>query len=744
MNVLIPKGRTTLAVAGLTALLALVLLLSRTAAPVMASGPIGPITLVPIGTPLNNGVGIDYHEPTNKVIMSVNYPTGLPYNFELVAADGSRAQFSSISGLTDELKITTVRSGPCQGGFPVGEFFTGTGVSGQIIRVSANGLTQTIINLPGETGLMRGSLFQDRYCVAGGDLIVVTTTGGVWRINSANVPTLVTRINGIHLEGLSTVPNLPQYGPWAGKILAGAEGQTNFWAIDPVTRTHVSYNLGIRPEDIDIVPAGENFFGTNFAAGLLMGAPASAFSGIVGDFVIAQESPGILWHVWWNGSAFMREVLANVPQWEHVTFAPAGVVNILPLFTGVEGSPTSISGSTNLTGSLSATWTYAPAAGVDVGATCSFGPQGLSTTVTCTDDGTYNLTLTITNGVATVVSTTTLDVSNADPVVTIAGPLTGDEGDSLSLAWSCSDPGSNDTWSASIDWGDGTPAETVSPVTCDGAAIGTSHTYVDDDPTATPSDVFAIVVTVTDDDGGTDTASAAATIDNVDPVIATFTSNAGGPVATLVPVTVTATFTDVGIADTHTCSVDWGDASTTVGAIASGSCTATHAYSVAGVYSVSVTITDDDTGVAMSSLRVIVFDTGAGFVTGGGWFNSPAGAHAANASVTGKANYGFVTKYKKEAPVPTGQTEFQFTAPGFNFHSAGYVWLVVAGCNAQFEGTGTVNGVAGYSFLVTVIDGDACNPKTTDKLQITIWNGAGTVYASGLQAIGGGSIVIHK
>ena len=43
---------------------------------------------------------------------------------------------------------------------------------------------------PHETQVvLRGGLFQDRYCAFGGDLIVVTDAGGVWRVTSAGVPT---------------------------------------------------------------------------------------------------------------------------------------------------------------------------------------------------------------------------------------------------------------------------------------------------------------------------------------------------------------------------------------------------------------------------------------------------------------------------------------------------------------------------------------------------------------------------
>ncbi|HEY0343048.1 MAG TPA: choice-of-anchor P family protein [Solirubrobacteraceae bacterium] len=294
------------------------------------AGTASAVTLTPLSTGFNSPVGIDYHEPSKKVIMSVNYPTGQPYNFELVAADGGRTQFSAIHGLTDELKLATVRSGPCQGGFATGELFTGNGKPGEVVRVSPDGSTiQDPWVTLADPGLMRGGLFQDRFCVAGGDLIIVTTAGGVWRIKSDGSARQLASL-GVHLEGVTTIPDDPaKYGPWAGKILTGAENEGLFWTIDPTTGAATSYSLGVNPEDVDIVPPNENFFGVNFGGSQLMGAPASEFCNIRGDVVSAQES-GVLWDVHWSGTQFVTTNLAQVTQWEHVTFAPVGIVEIPP------------------------------------------------------------------------------------------------------------------------------------------------------------------------------------------------------------------------------------------------------------------------------------------------------------------------------------------------------------------------------------------------------------------------------
>ena len=127
----------------------------------------------------------------------------------------------------------------------------------------------------------------------------------------------------------------------------------------------------------------------------------------------------------------------------------------------------------------------------------------------------------------------------------------------------------------------------------------------------------------------------------------------------------------------------------------------------------------------------------------------------ADPSLTGKANFGFVSKYQKGATVPTGNTQFQFNAGNLNFQSQNYEWLVVSGARAQFKGAGTINGSGNYGFLLSAIDGQVSGGGGTDKFRIKIWdknNSDAVVYdnqidaaddAAPTTAIGGGSIVIH-
>jgi hypothetical protein len=199
--------------------------------------------------------------------------------------------------------------------------------------------------------------------------------------------------------------------------------------------------------------------------------------------------------------------------------------------------------------------------------------------------------------------------------------------------------------------------------------------------------------------------------------------------------------------------------------MSSGSSIAKSQTLAAGVYQLSLTVnpggadgnytTATTTNIGSDDAYVVIYDPNGGFVTGGGWIMSPANAYQGN-SPAGKANFGFVSKYAKGANIPTGETEFQFQAGNLNFKSTVYEWLVVSGAKAQYKGSGTINGVAGFKFLLTATDGQVNGGGGVDKFRIKITNSLDTVVYDNVQggtddidtanpqALGGGSIVIHS
>jgi YVTN family beta-propeller protein len=248
-------------------------------------------------------------------------------------------------------------------------------------------------------------------------------------------------------------------------------------------------------------------------------------------------------------------------------------------------------------------------------------------------------------------------------------------------------------------------------------------------------------------------------VDSDPPEIATITVPVD-PILVGTSIDASASFTDATDNNDHTAVWDWGDNSTSSGTVdqINNIVAGSHAYAAAGVYSVSLTVTDgsgnSDLGTAQGF--VVIYDPTNGFVTGGGWINSPPGAYVADPVLSGKANFGFVSKYKKGQSVPDGNTTFHFNTANFKFGSTSYDWMVIAGPQAKYKGVGTVNNSGNYGFMLSAIDGQIIGGGGVDKFRIKIWdrdNGDVVVYDNQMgdpddgdatDAIEGGSIQIQK
>jgi hypothetical protein len=222
-------------------------------------------------------------------------------------------------------------------------------------------------------------------------------------------------------------------------------------------------------------------------------------------------------------------------------------------------------------------------------------------------------------------------------------------------------------------------------------------------------------------------------------------------------VSLSASFTDPDAGQTHTCLINWDDGVVQSGVVneTSRTCTKAHTFSSAGVYTINVTICDNLGACGTATVWVVVYDPSAGFVTGGGWINVDPGSYPADPTLSGRANFGFNSKYKNGGGPPSGETEFNFEVGNFNFHSDSYQWLVVSSFKAQYRGTGSVNGVSGYDFRVTGYDGQVSGGGGIDKFRIKITRNGQTVFDNRMgqpedidqadpQQIAGGSIVIHR
>ncbi|MCP4378831.1 MAG: PKD domain-containing protein, partial [bacterium] len=252
----------------------------------------------------------------------------------------------------------------------------------------------------------------------------------------------------------------------------------------------------------------------------------------------------------------------------------------------VEGTTITVTGSATDPAGANDTLSYAWTVNKDSLAFDS--GTGTSFSFTPDDNASYQIVLTVSDedGGSTTVDNT-IDVANVAPtpsIVSISDPKV--EGTAITVTGSATDPaGANDT--LSYAW----------TINKDSLAFdsgtGTNFSFTPDDNAS-----YQIVLTVSDEDGGSTTVDNTIDVANVAPVV---TAGADQFVNEGDPMTFSGSFTDPGLLDTHTFDWDFGDGNT-----ASGSLTPTHVYAVNDTYIVTLTVTDNDGDSGTDTLEVYV------------------------------------------------------------------------------------------------------------------------------------------
>jgi myo-inositol-hexaphosphate 3-phosphohydrolase len=224
-------------------------------------------------------------------------------------------------------------------------------------------------------------------------------------------------------------------------------------------------------------------------------------------------------------------------------------------------------------------------------------------------------TITATSGGVSGASTITVVAStNAPPLVWGVSIAPVPEGASASMSATFSDSNAGDTHTASITWGDGSPAQPGTVNETDRTVTG-SHVYANDG-------AYTVTVTVSDNRAGAGQAGATVNVSNVVP-----TANAGGPYSGVegVPIQFSGSATDPG-ADVLT--YEWDFTYNGTFALGATGKTVQHTYAQ-GTYTVGLQVRDDD-GVSTVVATTIVTVAAPPVDTG---LRSPT----ANAAVTSSA-----------------------------------------------------------------------------------------------------------
>jgi parallel beta-helix repeat protein len=190
--------------------------------------------------------------------------------------------------------------------------------------------------------------------------------------------------------------------------------------------------------------------------------------------------------------------------------------------------------------------------------------------------------------------------------VAITSPI--NESSTAVLSGTITDPDTGDTFSLTVDWGDGSAPQTFN-YPAGTISFTESHQYLDDNPTATTSDNYTISLTLSDTgSGGTDTDLTSVTVNNLAPTLTNVSVNPATIIAGDSTV-LSGNVSDAGTQDTHTVQINWGDGSpNTTLTLAAGVSVfnANHQYLGAGNFTIAITATDDDSAAANAARNVVV------------------------------------------------------------------------------------------------------------------------------------------
>lgn len=285
---------------------------------------------------LSNHSTIGFSYAGDKFVGSVYFGTNNNQLYQTDLNGGNAQTFGApVSGYSGEIFVSSSLG---LGGFGSREVFAGSEAQSTIERFSADGSSQsafvTLPNTPtgGTPGGIRGIAF-DPYGAYGGDMLVTTNQGNVYRVNSSGVATWLANVGG-DAEGLDFAPQA--FGNVAaGTLVVLSEGTGRVVAVDAGGST-TDLGLGFSsPENLIFVPLNlgisgnplEGFYAANYPVDVQKAA-ASEFMSYIGDVIITEEVSHAIYDVKWDGMQYVRTLIGSYPdQPEDGIFVTAAILN---------------------------------------------------------------------------------------------------------------------------------------------------------------------------------------------------------------------------------------------------------------------------------------------------------------------------------------------------------------------------------------------------------------------------------
>lgn len=281
---------------------------------------------------VGNNAAIGFSFAGNKFVGSIYFNNQL-YQTDLAGNNATKfgAPLPIASGNAGEIYVSSSLG---LGGFASRSVFAGSQNLGTVWTY-ANSATTATAATEFVTGLVGGvrSIAFDPYGNYGGDMIVATFAGRIYRVNSSGVATQIAAL-GVDTEGLDFTPqafgNIP-----AGTLVVLSEGDGRVRAIDPtggITDLGLLFNT---PEMISFVPLNfdqtldplAGFYAARYPTEVVKSS-ASDFAAYLGQAIVTEETTHDIYAISWDGNKFVKTFIGDFGgQPEDGIFVTSAILN---------------------------------------------------------------------------------------------------------------------------------------------------------------------------------------------------------------------------------------------------------------------------------------------------------------------------------------------------------------------------------------------------------------------------------